>query len=332
MLNPNPMGLVQFGSFSVSAAQQIQNFIQSQGFGTSGNVYYCNPASGNDLNNGLTPASAVQTPAAGYALLTSGNNDILVLVGNGATTGSARLSSGFTWAKNAAHLIGVAPPSVTYNYCRIAPTSGVTAFANFFTVSGNGCVFKNLEFWHGFSTGIAAMICLTVTGQGNCFINCHIAGMGDAASAVSSTSRCVLLSGTGASDNYFGNCAIGVDIVVRTSANATVEIAGNAPRTIFENCYFPVYSSDGNQYILLVAAASGLDRWVMFKGCMATAFVGGTALGNFASLAAGCGGILILDSTTGLYNITAIGVAGTKSQTFVSGATSTGGVRGIVAS
>ena len=328
-MNPNPLGIAQFGSFGVGAAQQIANVIAQMGLGTTGNVYYLDPVNGLDTNVGTSPSTAVQTLAAGYALLTSGNNDVLVLIGNGASTGSARLSAAFTWAKNAAHLVGICAPSAVSQRARIAPTSGVTAFANFFTISGNGCLFSNLSWFQGFTTGVAASICVTVSGQRNAFINCDFEGMGDAVSAASATSRSLLLT---AGENYFSHCNIGLDTIERTNANSSVEITSNAGRFVFENCIFPFWSSDGLQYGLLINSATALDRWVLLKGCNFICGVqspAGTAIAAAIHAVPNAGGLICLDSACGVFGITAVGDATTLGQTWLSGGTATTGVKGI---
>jgi hypothetical protein len=42
-----------------------------------GNIFYWNPTSGNDANNGTTPATAVETFAKAQTLATAGNNDVI---------------------------------------------------------------------------------------------------------------------------------------------------------------------------------------------------------------------------------------------------------------
>lgn len=330
--NLNPLGIRNFGAFTLDTATRIQQAIAEMGLATTGTVYYLDPVNGYNGNNGLSPSSAVQTLAAGYALLASGKNDVLVLIGNGATSASARLSAGFTWAKDAAHLVGICSPVPISQRARIAPTSGIAAFANFFTVSGNGCVFANLQFFHGFNAGIAAEICLTVTGSRNAFLNCHIAGMGDVTGATSATSRNLKISG-GGQENYFNHCTIGIDTVTRTGANASVEIAGGGPRNVFEDCIFPFISSDGLQYAILGAAAAALDRWLLLKGCVFLNAVGSTstALAELFHLAAAVGGLIVMDQNSMWVGVTAVGDATTKAQTYFGGGTATNGTKGIVA-
>ena len=331
-----PLGVPALGALSYTNSQIIQSAIARAGLGMTGNIYYLDPVNGLDGNAGNLPTNAVQTLAAGYALLTSGNNDVLVLIGNGASTGSARIAT-FTWAKSACHLIGVCAPSAISQRARIAnaTTSGLTMTANFFTVSGSGCLFQNISWFVGAGagqTGIAASICLTVTGTRNAFVNCDIEGMGDSTAATSATSRNILLNGGG--ENYFGHCNIGIDTVIRTNANASVEVKGGTVRNSFEDCTFLLWSSDGLQYFLYGTGASCMDRWVFFKGCNFMNSVkpaGGTACALAFVLPATAGGQVNFDATSGLFGVTAIGDATTKALTYVSGGTATNGVKGVVA-
>ncbi|HEX3941595.1 MAG TPA: hypothetical protein VHX11_08955 [Acidobacteriaceae bacterium] len=311
----------------------IAQAIAAAGIFTTGTLYYLDPKNGNDQNDGLTPATAVQTLGQGYALLGQGRNDVLVLMSDGTTASTARLSAGFTWAKNAAHLVGVCAPSLFSQRARIAPTSGVAAFANFFTVTANACLFANVEFFHGFNAGIAAEICLTLSaGARNVFKNCHIAGMGDATGATDAGSRNILIK-SGSQENYFQGCTIGIDTVIRTLANASVEIQGGGPRNVFDSCIFQFYSSDGLQYALLGNAAAALDRFVLFRNCQFINAInsGSTAIAQLFKLVATVGGVAILDPASMWVGVTAVGDATTKAQTYFGGGTATNGTKGIVA-
>lgn len=328
------------GAFTPSTIAAINAALVQAGLvATTGNVYYCDPVNGLDTNDGQSPSGLplsgghgpVQSLLAGYNLLRNGYNDALVLIGNGQSSGSARITS-FTWSKNAAHLIGICAPSAISQRARIAnpTTAGLVITANFFTVSGNGCLFQNLSWFQGAGagqTGIAAAILMTVTGSRNAFVNCDFEGMGDTTASVSSTSRNILISGGG--ENLFSHCNIGLDTVERTSANASVELQAGSPRNIFENCTFLFYSSDGLQYGLLVATAAAMDRFILFKGCNFIAGVG-TEIAAILHLVAGAGGIACLDAMCGVFNVTAVGDATTLGQTWASGPASATGVRGVV--
>lgn len=327
-----PMGLPHLGVIDLPNALALQASINAAGIGTTGNIFYLDPVNGNDGNLGNTPSTAVQTLAAGYALLVSGHNDVLVLIGNGASSGSARITT-FTWAKSAAHLIGICAPSSLSQRARIAfpTTSGLTVTAAFFTVSGSGCLFQNISWFQGAGggqTGIAGAICLTVTGTRNVFNNCDIEGMGDTTASADAGSRNILISGGG--EHRFVHCNIGLDTVQRTNANASVEVKGGTVRNMFEDCTFLFDSSDGLQYALYGAAAACFDRFVFFKGCNFIAGVGTKIAAAFV-VASGAGGLICVDPTCGVYNFTAIADTTTKAQTWVAGGTATNGVKGVVA-
>lgn len=323
------MNVPALGSLSLANAQAIQSYIQGQGLGMTGNVYYLDPLNGNNNNDGTSPTSAVATLAQGYALLRSGYNDVLVLIGNGGTTATARLSAAFTWAKSAAHLIGVSSGVNMSNRSRIAPTSGVTAFANFFTISGSGCLFSNIEWFQGFGTGVAAEIAVTVTGGRNLFYNCHIAGMGDTVSATDAGSRNLKISTTG--ENQFVNCTIGIDTVSRSGANASIEFAGGAPRNEFIDCVFPFFCGDTAPLGVVVSAAAGSDRFQLFKNCLFVNAIksSGATMAGLSTMPAAMGGMHVYQYCT-LVGITEYGTDATsRGQIYVDGGTVTAATSGI---
>jgi hypothetical protein len=318
--------LNQQGAFDASAMNAInQNFANL--FPTQGNSYFCDPAAGADSNDGLTPTSAKRTLAAAYAMCASGKNDVVYLLSDGATASTARLSANFTWAKSATHLVGVSSGVNISNRSRIAPTAAVTAFADFFTVSGSGCLFQNIQFYQGFDTGVAAEICVTVSGSRNHFVGCHIAGMGDAASATDTGSRNLKVSG---GENQFDDCTIGIDTVARTVANGSIELSGGAARNVFRNCMFPLYATGAGVFVFIAAAAAAIDRFTLFDRCTFLNSIksgSGTAITGACSLAASAGGLLMFRDLA-MVGCTALGADATsKAQIYTFGpanGTSTG--------
>lgn len=258
-----------------------------------GNVYYLDPVHGSDTSGTGGAAKPYATLAVAYAACADGNNDVVVLVGNGQTSGTARVDTAFTWAKNATHLVGWCSPILFSQRARIAPTSTTTAFTPFFTISGSGCIFQNVQWFHGFATGTTAQINMVLTGQRNYFKNCAIDGMGDTTSATDAGSRSLKIGGGGAGENVFDSCSIGLDTVTRTGANASVEFTGNAVRNAFLNCLFPAYGGAGGApLIILGTGAACVDRFNEFAYCKfrnaiksgATAM---TTLGSFTSASPG---------------------------------------------
>lgn len=322
--------IIKEGVFDASIRDQINQNLQQAGGVLAGDIYFVNPftgaGGGYDGNTGLYPSQALGTLAAGYNKLREGKNDVLALISNGLTTATARLSSAFTWSKNAAHLVGVCAPGIMSQRSRIAPTSGVTAFANLFTVSGSGCLFQNVQWFHGFGTGTTAQICLAVSGGRNVWVNCHIAGMGDAASAADAGSRSLKITSTG--ENFFKHCCIGIDTVARSAANASVEFGGvGNPRNVFEDCLFPFMCSAATPLGILVSAAAASDRFQLFRKCQFINAVKSTSttMDALATLAANIGGMIVLEDPL-LIGVTAYGTDATsKAQMYILGPTPNNG-------
>lgn len=339
-----PLGISQFGAFTSLTAALIARALEQAGFATTGNIYYLDPANGLDTNNGLSmynPAAPnqggqgpVQSLTAGYALLTSGNNDVLVLVGNGTTTATARMSisTTFTWSKNAAHLIGIAAPSRFSMRARLAPFTTGAGFAGpQLTISGNGCLFANLEIFQGYATGVANQINVKITGSRNVFRNCQISGMGDTTSAASAGSRSLLIA---SDENFFDHCVIGLDTISRGALNATVEFQSGAARNMFESCIFPaLVSTAAAGLAVLVATAASIDRMTIFRNCTfynASTFSGGAAGTGVMKLVAAAGGAILIDPTCVEYGYTDWGYdAASKAEILVSGPVPTSNTSGI---
>lgn len=286
------------GAFTRQNISDINNnFSQLFAGLTVGNVIYCNPATSYMGPQDGSYAKPYNDLAVAYSATRNGMNDVVVLVGTGSTSGSWRIASAFTWANDATHLIGVCSPVLVSQRARIAPASGTTAFANFFTVSGNGCIFQNVQFYAGFATGVAAGICMTVTGGRNYFQNCQFAGMADTASAQSATSRALKVGSGGSGENVFVDCTIGVDTVTRTVANANLELAGATPRNLFRRCLFPVMTSSATTLTVLGTGAGCIDRENTFEDCVFVNAIKSTSTGQTAAFSltnAAPGGLLIV--------------------------------------
>ena len=283
----------------------------------TGNYYFVDPVNGADGNEG-TPELPLKTLYGALAKCTAGNNDVVVLMGNGAADGSARLSTALAqtidstatagtlnWNKNATHLIGVAAPTNVAQRARIAPPTGTYTAATFnsdafINVTASGCYFANLSVFCGFSTGSASMIAWTDSGSRNAYSNVNIYGMADAASAGGANARTLKLNGGG--EHTFINCTLGGDTVARGAANATVELAGGTARNSFIDCVFPFQCSAGTPIGLKVDAASGMDRYALLKGCSFINNVGSTSttMSAFATLAASAGGQVVIQNSLSL--------------------------------
>lgn len=323
----NLPGDAGFGAYNGGIFYNADGTVRSIGGVPIGKVFYVNYATGADTNDGRSPSSAFKTLATAYAAMTSGANDVCVIIGSGNTTNTVRVDAAFTWAKDACHLVGVCAPSFFSPRARIAPTGSTTAFTPFFTISGNGCHFANLQFWHGFDTGAAAQINLVVSGSRNVFYRVHVAGLGDTDSAADADSRDLKLGGSGAGENVFEDCVIGIDTIARGAANAHVEFTGGAVRNIFLRCVFASQASAGTPLSVIGSAASCIDRFNYFIDCIWTNF--GTTRTAVATLPASAGGTLVFVNPA-LFNVTGFGSdATTRGQALVMGPSGTAATTGI---
>lgn len=322
------------------------------GIPLTGTWWFVNPAVGSDAYDGQSPETPFQTIYRAYRAAADGNNDVIVLIGNGTTSGTARLSyanavaansaalsGSLIWAKNALHLIGEGSPTGISNRARMAPPTSYTAatFLNGQTVgvtpvvsvTGSGCIFANFQIWGGFSTGNAGMITWQDAGNRNYYWNVHFAGQADAASAGGTASRTLILSGGG--EHVFQGCTIGVDTVQRTTAaTKTVEFKSGTARNTFSSCTFPVYlaTAAAGTSTLYTAGAASLDRFTKFDNCYflnASTTSGGVAQTALVTMAAASGGELVMGNPT-CSGVTAIGAdATTKAQVFINGTTPNNG-------
>lgn len=338
------MGVTNFSGLQVAGVP----IITSGGlpfFG--GNYYFVNPASGSDGNTGAANNPFASVYQA-YNKMVDGNNDVCVLVGNGSTTGSQRLSLAgaqaitpaatagtLTWAKNACHLIGMSAPTINQR-ARFAPPTGVYTQAtfgsgNFVTVTAQGCYFGNFSLFNGFSTGGANQICWTDSGGRNSYNGVDFGGAGDVASATSTTSRSMLITGT-TGENTFVGCNFGLDTVTRTVANATLEFAGGTPRNRFFDCTFPFQTSASTPLGIIVTGAAAIDRNQYFERCSFINNIqsGSTTMAGLSTFTSASAGGLVFMKDCSLVGITEFGTDATsRGLVYVDGGTVTAATSGI---
>lgn len=313
---------------------------------TTGNVYFVDYVNGSDGNTGSAD-SPLQTLYGAHDKMTAGQNDVAVIVGDGSTAATQRLSLAnaqsidptvtagtLVWSKNACHIIGMAAPTKVSQRARIAPPTGTYTQAtfgsgNFVTVSASGCIFANFSVFNGFSTGGNNQIAWTDSGGRNYYSNVMFGGAADAASAQSTSSRSLLISGGG--EHTFVGCEFGVDTVTRTVANATLQFSGGTARNTFVDCNFVFQTSAATALGILVAATAGMDRWQKFDRCTFINNIKSTSttMSALATLPASAGGLLLMKDCT-LVGITEFGSdANSLGQIYVDGAAADAATTGI---
>ena len=265
-------------------------------FGRTSKAFFVDPVNGSDGNRGTDIRQPLATLSQAHSLCTAGNNDVVYLIGNGLTSGTARETGTLTWSKDSTHLIGICSGNHIAQRARISSASGTT-FATMMTVSADGCRFENIHVFQDYNTA-ATNACLNVTGERHAFVNCHFAGGGAATGADQAGMSSVYIDGDGAGrgENYFGHCVIGLDTVNRgAAASAEIVLAQQTPRNMFENCTILSRTDDTNPLMMKVGA-SGMDRWCLFKSCLFwnDTVGGGTKMAQMFSLNASAGGVVML--------------------------------------
>lgn len=273
------------------------------GIPLTGTWYFCDAVRGSDGNEGTSPDQAFNTLTQAYTKCVSGRNDVVVIIGDGSTTATQRLSETLTWAKDATHLIGETAPSMVAQRARISTATGATANVNpLVNVTASGCAFLNFSLFQGVGEAATEEQLWQEAGQRNYYGNVAFGGMGGVAGAADADSYSLQLYG--GSENLFENCFFGVDTRDRDAANANVRIRKNASsvastRNIFRDCVFAMRATDTDPLFIDGNEAGGMDRFTLFKRC---SFInsGTSSLLAVASFNAAMGGTILFDNCTAM--------------------------------
>lgn len=264
-----------------------------------GNVYYVDAANaGNGVGSIDSPYNSL---LSAYSRAVAGNNDIIVIVGNGATSATARLAATLDWAKNATHLVGITAPVMEAQRARISTVAGQATNINpLMTISASGCILQNFSYFQGVGEAATDEQLLNITGSRNYFENVQFGGMGHANGAARAGSYCILLSGGG--ENFFQGCSIGLETIQRSAANANVRVRSGAQRNQFWNSVFAMAASQTSPLFLDVNASNALNGSTMtLRGCTLRALlnVGGAATPAVAmTIAADANGTVVIQDST----------------------------------
>jgi hypothetical protein len=309
-------------------------------FGIDSRAIFCAPYrtgsenGASDSNDGKTPRRAVKTLSKALSLARADKNDTVFMIasGNSAAETTDDLTASLDWNKDLVHLVGINAGGMVSQRSRIGTqTTGISPLINF---TGNGCHVSGIHVFHGVSGDQTGLIAAQVTGDHNVFRNCHFAGGGISTTADDAGMRSLKLSG--AAENLFDNCVIGLDTVTRAgTANAELEIdnggtTDGCARTIFRDCLFPTYGT--TNHVFVIVDADGIDRWVLFERCKFINAIqsGATALTEAFAVAAGTspGGLVLLKDCT-LVGATDWEASGESGRVYIDGAAPTNNTSGL---
>lgn len=264
--------------------------------GVDARTFWVDPANGSTGNSGNSPGEALTLVSDAYALTVDKRGDVIYLLNDGNTSGTARETATLVWANDNTHLIGLCAPTMLSQRARISSTSGAASIVTpQLTVSGNGNIFQNISFFEGGSENSQASTCVSVTGVRNYFNNVAMMNMGSANSADEAGSNVLLI--TAGEENTFDGCYIGLDTVARSGANSNVKFASAAARNIFRDCMFPMFTDANTPLFIDANSAGAIDRFAWFKDCMFYNAIGSTSttITQAFSIHASAGGLVLLN-------------------------------------
>lgn len=251
-----------------------------------GAAYYVRPYTGDDTAAGNSSETAFKTLSHALSAATANHGDTVFLVHESNTAASTTdyQSAALDWNKDGVNLIGIGGDGGSIylgQRSRISNLSTAACPAVLFTVSANNCVIAGLEIFH--QNGVAdlstAEIAMEVSGTRNAIVNCQISGVGHAyLDTVGSAS--LRVSG---SENYFKNCYIGLDTILRGECLSEVRIGTEAgaggTRNIFEDCIINSWTSQTTFKAILFLNASA-HTFTLLKNTIMSAEQGGTGYGT----------------------------------------------------
>jgi len=227
-------------------------------------VYYVhseNPAA-SDNNQGTDPNFPMSTVEAGYARLTAGQNDVLVVV---AQNTPYPIAADFDWAKDFTHLYGVSPDLFGEGQRVRIEASAALDLTVTMTVSAKGAYFRNFKMVN-YNDAAADSGAILLDGANRCvFENVQIAGMLNGTAGARAGSYSLKLDG--AEENQFVRCTIGLDTITRAAANAELVMEGVGYRNRFVQCEFKSLSVTAGKFLITLAV--GNSPWVtQFEDCL----------------------------------------------------------------
>lgn len=243
--------------------KNINEYLVLQGIprGPNSQVFIVDPANGSDNNSGVNVRSPLASIEAAYAKCVSGQHDVVLYA---AGTSGNNLAAALTWSKSYTHLLGWCAPSHAGQRSRIFQTSTLTGASPLITVSGSGCIFKDLYVFQGVDDN-TSKINVSVTGGRNYFENVHFAGCGHATMAIDGAASLKL---DGAEENTFLRCTIGVDTVDAATGTVALLLDTDAHRNLFRECIFRMRAGNTGAAFVEVADSTGIDRDTLFWNCI----------------------------------------------------------------
>lgn len=236
-------------------------------FSKDSKYFFVDPARGSSGASGAfeDPCDKISTA---LALCTANQHDTVIYISgaSGCTEPEA-----IVWDKSYTHLIGIAAPVRTAQRARIFAADALAA-TPFFSITGDGCIFKNIYIFHG--TGEAAALGNVYLDAERCYFeNVHFAGAGSTEQAVDGCYSLGIYGGAGNAtkgEHLFKDCTFGVTtIAMATGGRLIALLGGYSARNVFEDCTFAMYSASAAAMMIEDdSGGASIIEYMLFKNCL----------------------------------------------------------------
>jgi hypothetical protein len=243
--------------------KNLNEYVAAMGIprGPNSKAYLVDAQHGSDNNPGTTWENPLLTLAAAEDKCVDNHNDAVLIIG-GPTQNN--LAAALVWDKSYTHLIGLTGDLPGIGQRARITSATDAAIGVTITLSGSGCIFKNLNIQNE-NVANADSGALLVAGMRNYFKKCFISGMLSSVPAGRAAAYSCTVTGP---ENFFDDCAIGVSTIERTAHNAELILSGaNCKRNYFRKCKILSQSVDPGKVLARIAAAT--EIWQLeFEDCI----------------------------------------------------------------
>lgn len=229
-----------------------------------GQTYFVDYRNGDDSNNGLSKGNARKTFSSGLSLVTSNNNDFVVIDGDSTVVETAMVDN----SKNRFSVLGVGGGVLFGQGTKISVTA-TTGATNIGTYQNTGVrtSYAGIKFINS-STVTEGIYCIAEGGEYSVYTNCEFYKDTD----LDETAASEFLH-NGDSTQFFG-CTFGssanivADNCIRPNVKLTATLAGKKCRdTYFENCLFLSKAGGTEKVMVYGANATDVERMLLMKNC-----------------------------------------------------------------
>ena len=242
----------------------LNEYVANMGIprGPKSKAYCYDPVNGDDNWSGLHFEKPMKTLLAVEDKCVADQHDcVLAISGDSADT----VTESIVWDKDFTHLIGITSnlPGVGQR-CRVV--GGATTDVNpVITFSGTGCAVRNMQFNNEGDANVDSGA-VVITANRCEFTNVFFAGMSHATPAARAGAFSLKL--TGAHENFFQDCAVGTDSVIRAAANAELINEAGSSKNTWRRVKFMSHSATAGKFLVHILTSTTPQGINSYEDCL----------------------------------------------------------------